>query len=151
MLASSGNAPGNMMLAMVSGAGKLICDAKWRGAVTHSAIKGQSLLQSGTDALPGQQGIWSIASAESFAAAAFIPVGVSIAIVGRAIGASNRPATATHAKNRLMVARILTSPPYHGWRVVQSGVRLGAPAMSRYQEAPRVRALVFGVGRSIAM
>jgi len=92
--------------------------------VTHSAIKGQSLLQSGSDALPGQQGIWSIASAvaESLAPAPSMAIGVSVAIAGRAIGASRSPATATHAKNRLMVARILTPSYYHGWRVAHSGV-----------------------------
>jgi len=103
-----------MMLAMASGTGKSACEAKWRGAVTHSAIKGQSLLQSGSDALPGQQGILSIASAvaESLAAADSIAIGMSIAIVGRAIGASNRPATATHAKTRPMAVRILISRSY---------------------------------------
>ncbi len=91
--------------------------------MTHSAINGQSLLQSGSDALPGQQGMWSIASAvtESPGAAASIAVGVSIAIAGRAIGANNRPATATHAKNRPMVARILTPSSYHIRRFVHSG------------------------------
>ena len=93
--------------------------------MTHSAIKGQSLLQSGRDALPGQQGMRSIASAvaESLAGGtASIAIGVSVAIAGRAIGASRSPATATHAKNRLMVARILTPSYYHGWRVAHSGV-----------------------------
>ena len=56
--------------------------------------------------------MWSIASAvaESPAATASIAIGVSIAIVGRAIGASNRPATATHTKTRPIVVRILTVP-----------------------------------------
>jgi hypothetical protein len=64
--------------------------------VTHSAIKGQSLLQSGSDGWPGQQGIWSIASAVAVspAAARSMATGVSIAIAGRAIGASRTPATA---------------------------------------------------------
>jgi hypothetical protein len=111
------------MLATTSGMGKPACETKWRGAVTHSAIKGQSLLQSGRDALPGQQGMRSIASAvaESLAPAPSMAIGVSVAIAGRAIGASRSPATAIHAKNRLMVARILTPPSYHGCRVLHSG------------------------------
>jgi hypothetical protein len=112
-----------MMLAMAIGTINAVGDAQWSGAATHSAIKGQSLLQSGSDGLPGQQGIWSIASAEaeSPGAAASIAIGVSIAIAGRTIGASNRPATATDAKNRPMAARILTPCSYHIRRFVHSG------------------------------
>ncbi len=112
-----------MMLAMASGIGKLVCEAKWRGAVTHSAIKGQSLLHSGSDALPGQQGMWSIASAvaESPGAVASIATVVSIAIAGRATGASKRPAMAIHAKKRPILVRVFTPSAYHIWQFVHSG------------------------------
>jgi hypothetical protein len=92
----------------------------------HSAIKGHSLLQSGSDGLPGQHGIWSTASAVAVspAAARSMAMGVSIAVAGRAIGATRRPATATHANKRPMIVRILTSLSYHIWRLVHSG-RLG--------------------------
>jgi hypothetical protein len=103
-----------MMLAMVRGTSKPVCEAKWSGAATQSAIKGQSLLQSGSDGSPGQQGMWSIASevSESTAARSMI-VGKSIAIATRAIGANRRPAIATDAMKRPMIVRSLTLSSYH--------------------------------------
>src|SRR6516165_9045184 len=86
------------------------------GAVTHNAIKGQSLLQSGSAGLLGQQGISSAASATSTAEpfmAACISFDTGTAIAGRTTGASARPTIARTAKMRPKADRSLILQRYH--------------------------------------
>jgi hypothetical protein len=101
------------MLTIVRGIVKPACDAKCRGAVTHNAIKGQSLLQSGSEGFSGQHGMSFGAAAATRSAAVGSPVDASMsidigtAITVRAIGASAKPAITKAAKTRLNVDRTL--------------------------------------------
>jgi hypothetical protein len=114
------------MLTITNGMVIVICDAKCRGAVTHNAIKGQSLLQSGCAGFAGQHGISSMAPAtiDPTAIELFVdastPTAAVKATAGRTIGASTRPATAKTVNKRTMASRICTPTQYHAQSAIES-------------------------------
>lgn len=99
-----------MMAASVNESGMLVRGTSKIAAAPQSAMNGQSLPQSGSEGLPGQHGISSIASAdESAITCSLMAPCIGIAMAGGVIGASKRPTMAVKArtcdKTRDMVDR----------------------------------------------
>ena len=109
------------MLANVIGTLKATCGAALSTEGAHNAMNGQSLPQSGSVGLPGQQGMSAgipIACISTIAAVTPADAGIAAAtaIAGRIIGLSTSPIIASSAKQRAMADRSVTNLIYHNAR-----------------------------------
>lgn len=102
MLAKSDWSRGTITLANVTGIIRPASGTAYSGDAPHSAMNGQSLPQSGMEALPAQQGISSEATtiiASEIAMGALIDIGSAAGIpaAARATGANTKPKIAISA------------------------------------------------------
>lgn len=118
-LPSSASLPGTTMLTSVRGTNRPTRRTVSRVVAAQSAMHGQSLPQSGPGEVSGQHGMSAgaaAASASVIAAGSPVDAFISdgVAITGRPIGLSTRPAIARTARRRRMAERLFTVSLYHG-------------------------------------